>query len=211
MERTILRARRTHSESESSSEGSVRGEEGSLEDRRLSQEIFEERGWRIRNEGLPVRLFVDEFPEDDSLFEPRPHAEFVPETTGGYWHEPPPLLLRIRVKPLHGFVELRDRRRRHSEEAYHIPLCRTSEVHRFDLRDKSSGVRQARRIYERLRETYNGKLAVLRGWLHGIELRLSRGTTVENNRMGELLTDDPYIRMFRAAGSFHDQDLQLAL
>jgi hypothetical protein len=29
--------------------------------------------------------------------------------------------------------------------------------------------------------------------------------------MGELLTDDPYIRMFRAAGSFHDQDLQLAL
>jgi hypothetical protein len=154
---------------------------------------------------------VDEFPEDDSLFEPRPHAEFVPETTGGYWHEPPPLLLRIRVKPLHGFVELRDRRRRHSEEAYHIPLCRTSEVHRFDLRDKSSGVRQARRIYERLRETYNGKLAVLRGWLHGIELRLSRGTTVENNRMGELLTDDPYIRMFRAAGSFHDQDLQLAL
>jgi len=72
-------------------------------------------------------------------------------------------------------------------------------------------VRQARRIYERLRETYNGKLAVLRGWLHGIELRLSRGTTVENNRMGELLTDDPYIRMFRAAGSFHEQDLQLAL
>ena len=125
MERTILRARQTHSESESSSEGSVRGEQGSLEDRRLSQEAFEERGWRIRNEGLPVRLFVDKFPEDDSLFEPRPHAEFVPEAQGGYWHEPPPLLLRIRVKPLHGFVELRDRRRRHSEEAYHIPLCRT--------------------------------------------------------------------------------------
>ena len=208
MKRAILK----HSDpSESSSEGSVRGEEGSLEDRRLTQEVFEERGWRIRNEGLPVQLFVDEFPEDDALFEPRPHAEFVPEPQGGYWHEPPPLLLRIRVKPLQGFVKLRDRRRRHSEAAYHIPLCHTDEVHRFDLRDASLGVQQARRFYERLRERYDGKQAVLRGWLHGVEMRLSRGTTVEGNRMGELLTDDPYIRMFRAAGSFHEQDLQLAL
>ena len=207
MKRAILK----HSDpSESSSEGSVRGEEGSLEDRRLTQEVFEERGWRIRNEGLPVQLFVDEFPEDDALFEPRPHAEFVSEPQGGYWHEPPPLLLRIRVKPLQGFVKLRDRRRRHSEAAYHIPLCHTDEVHRFDLRDASLGV-QARRFYGRLRERYDGKQAVLRGWLHGVEMRLSRGTTVEGNRMGELLTDDPYIHMFRAAGSFHEQDLQLAL
>ena len=216
MEKAILgiRARRapeSKESTESSSEGSVRGEEGSLEDRRLSQEAFEERGWRIRREGLAVRLFVDDFPEDDALFEPRPHAEFVPEPQGGYWHESSPLLLRIRVKPLQGSTVLRDRRRRHSEEAFHIPLCYTDELHRFDLRDGLAGVRQAVGLYGRLRERYDGKRAVLRGWLHGTELRLSRHTTVEGNRLGELLTDDSDVRMFRAAGSFHRQDLQVAL
>ena len=197
--------------SESSSEGSVRGDEGSLEDRRLSQEALDERTRSMRERGLPVRLFMEELPEDDGLYESRVHAEFVEDPnhpSGGYWHEAPPALLMIKVKPLPGFTSLRDRRRRPSE-LYHIALCLTSELHRFDLRDGSAGVRVARGLYGGLRERYHGKRALLRGWMQGTTLTLSRGTSVEGGNRS--VVDDPDVRMFRAAGSYSDRDLQLAL
>ena len=197
----------------SSSEGSVRGEEGSLEDRRISQETLDERSHAIREQGLPVRLFLRELPEDESLYNHRKHAEFVEDPNhhdNGYWLEGEPELLWIELQPLSGFAKLRDRRRRHSE-AYIIPLCYTDELHRFDLRDASDGIRVAKGLYERLRDRYHGKRATLHGWVQGTTLTLSRRTAVEVNVRGEQLVDDVYVRMFRAAGSFHDRDLQLEL
>jgi len=156
-----------------------------------------------------------ELPEDVSLYNllynPRKHAEFVEDPNhhdGGYWLKLEPELLGIEFKPVPGFTKLHDRR--HSE-VYHLPLCFTDELHRFDLRDASEGIRVAKGLYERLRERYHGKRATLHGWLQGTTLTLSRRTDVEDNVRGEQLVDDVGVRMFRAAGSFHDRDLQVEL
>ena len=174
---------------------------------------MDERAQAIRERGLPVRLPLAELPEDVNLYNPRKHAEFVEDpnhSDGGYWLEAEPELLSIELKPLSGFMKLRDRRRRHSE-VYHLPLCYTDDLHRFDLRDASDGVRAATGVYERLRDRYHGKRATLHGWLQGTTLTLSRRTEVEDNVRGEQLVDDVGVRMFRAAGSFHDRNLQVEL
>ena len=197
----------------SSSEGSVRGDEDSLEDRRIGQDALDERAQTIREQGMPVRLFLRELPEDDSLYNPRKHAEFVEDHNhpdGGYWHEAPPVLLWIELKPLSGFRKLRERRRRHSDNPYHLPLCYADEMHRFDLSDWSAGMRLARRVYERLRAKYDGREVLLHGWMQGTTLTLSRRTTL-GNASGANLVDDTDLRMFRAAGSYQDRDLQIAL
>ena len=195
----------------SSSEGSVRGEEGSLEDRRINQETLDERAQAIRERGLPVRLFLRELPEDENLYEPRKHAEFVNDPhhpDGGYWHEAPSALLWIELKPLPGFTQLRERRRRHSEAPYHLPLCYTNELHRFDLRNWAAGIRVAKAFYARLREKYDGREAMLHGWVQGATLTLSRRTSVAGP--GSLVGDSD-LMMFRAAGSYQDRALQVEL
>ena len=200
--------------SPNSSEGSVRGEEGSLEDRGISHETLDERSQVIQEQGLPVVLLLRELPED--MGAGRKHSEFVEDPNhpdGGYWHSEPPELLRIELKPLEGFTKLHDRRHpsKHNLSGYHIPLCYSDELHRFNLRDAFEGVGVARGVYERIRARYHGRHALLHGWLQGATLTLSRRTDVEGNRRGEHIVDDLGVRMLRAAGSFHDLPLQVGL
>ena len=70
MEAAIRERRRAYDEgSDSSDDVSVRGDEGSLEDRRISQEEFDRRREIIETHGMLVRLIVNPLPEDSDLYE----------------------------------------------------------------------------------------------------------------------------------------------
>lgn len=201
----------TDSESEASEEAEVLGEEGSLTDRRLSQEEWEERVGRLHESGLPVRLFLDPPPDDESLFEPSVPPEWVSDghdERGGYWLTREPELLRIKTRPRRDFAHLRNRGRREGE-VYHIPLCFTNELHRFDLRDRSGGVRRGLAAYEELRQRYHGRTAVLRGRVAGTALEIGRRSEVVGS--GYNIQSDRDVWALHDAGSFHDRPLFLGL
>ncbi|OYV32736.1 MAG: hypothetical protein B7Z80_26025, partial [Rhodospirillales bacterium 20-64-7] len=164
-----IRARRAalapESDGSSSADVSVRGEEGSLEDRRMSQEEWDARSEELRERGLEVTLRFSDPPEEPEWYQPRLEAEWVSDEhheAGGYWHEREAPLLFVGLVPRKGAPRLSNRPRRRSE-LYAIPLCRTTELHRFDLRDPARGVRLGLEAYRRLRARYDGRAAVLRG------------------------------------------------
>lgn len=192
--------------SEASEEVEVLGEEGSLLDRRLSEEEWEERAGRLQ-EGLAVRLFVDPPPDDESLYEPSVPPEWVDDGSGGYWHAREPVLLMIKTRPRAGFVHLRNRGRREGE-LYHIPLCFSNELHRFDLRDRSNGVRLGLRAYEEVRRRYHGRTAVLRGRVAGTVLEIGR-SSVEGGMHN--IQSDREVWSLHDAGSLHDRPLAVSL
>jgi hypothetical protein len=209
--RRPLRDSEPDSASEASEEVEVLGEEGSLLDRRLSQEEWEERVGRLHERGLPVRLFLDPPPDDESLYEPSVPPEWVSEGRGegeGYWLTREPELLRIKTRPRRDFTHLRNRGRREGE-VYHIPLCFTNELHRFDLRDRSAGVRRGLAAYEELRRRYHGRTAVLRGRVAGTALEIGRRSEVEGS--GYNIQSDRDVWALHDAGSFHDRPLFLGL
>lgn len=211
-----IRARRgghqqSDSESEASEEAEVLGEEGSLADRRLSQEEWEERAGRLQELGLPVRLFLDPPPDDETLYEPSVAPEWVNDEHhegGGYWLTREPELLMIKTRPRSDFTHLRNRGRREGE-IYNIPLCYSNELHRFNLSDPASGVREGLRAYEELRRRYHGRTAVLRGRVAGTVLELGRRSTVEGSSSN--IHGDRYALSLHAAGSFHDRPLYVSL
>jgi hypothetical protein len=158
-----------------------------------------------------VRLFLDPAPEDPRLYEPSVEPEWVNDENherGGYWLELEAPLLMIKTRPRRGFTHLRNRPRRPGE-MYHVPLCFTNELHRFDLRDRGVGVRLGLAEYEKLRQRYHGRAAVLRGRAVRDTFELDRRSVVEGSTLN--IANDAAVRSLHDAGRFHDRPLHVSM
>jgi hypothetical protein len=177
----------------------------------MSQEEWDARSEELRERGLGVTLHFPDPPEEPEWYQPRLEAEWVNDEHhegGGYWYESEAPVLFVGLEPKRGVPRLSNRPRRHGE-VYRIPLCRTTELHRFDLRDAVRGVRLGLEAYRRLKVRYEGRAAVLRGRMEGGAFRLSRASEVEGTR-SNLISDEDF-RMLQSAGLEHDQEPHVSM
>jgi hypothetical protein len=191
-------------DSDSSTDVSVRGEAGSPEDRRIDWDEWERREERINREGLNVRLVLDPLPEDPDLYLPDTKYEWVNDVNhrdGGKWHQKPPVLLQIRTRLAQDAVRFSDRPRRHGETPYHISLCFTNELHRFNLFDESDGIIKGKAMYNRLRDRYNGQHVHLPGKMQGGAFELK----------GRGIANDVEVQAVHACGAYHDRSLHISM
>jgi hypothetical protein len=216
MEAAIRRRKRNEHGDSSSDDVSVRGEPGSLEDRRLTAEEWDRRVEIIEQHGLPVRLTLDPLPEDPEVYEPdaQEWVEDDHHETGGYYRDKK-VLLRIRLIPVHdlgkGFQKLADRPRRRGEDPYHIGLCFTNELHRFDVYDRRNGVRKGQAAYMALRAKYNDRLAILKGKMQRTTLVLNGRTHVHHHPANANIYRDADVRALHDCGEYHDRSLHASL
>jgi hypothetical protein len=215
MEAAIRRRRAYDEGSDSSDDVSVRGDEGSLEDRRISQEEFDRRREIIETHGMPVRLIVNPLPEDSDLYEANTQEWVDDENSerGGYYRDRAELLM-ISLVPVRnlgaGFQRLRERPRRRGQPDYHISLCFTNELHRFNLYDRHQGVQRGKAAYQTLRNRYNGRLAVLRGRVRRTSFELNGRTHVHQLTVNNIVRDDD-VWALHDCGSYHDRPLHVSL
>ena len=194
-----------------SDDASVRGDEGSLADRRMSEEEWDRGRGEIEERGLPVRLILDDPPEDPEAYDPD-HREWVEDDNhrdGGYFRNNRELL-RVRLRPLEGFAKMSNRKRRRGEPSYHVALCYTDELHRFDLYDRRHGVQLGLAAYKTLRARYQGRTAVLMGRVRGTSLELTGRTRAEGLERHNLVRDND-LRALRDCGTYAGQRLRVRL
>ena len=114
----------------------------------------------IEQTPLPVMLEIREAPpwsHDVDLYQPNmPYAGYGKEAI-----EPP---LIVHTVPLPGFIDLMGPNGKVPEGTvdYHISLCFTNELGRFDLFKWNDGVTKGREVYEEFRQKWNGKPALAR-------------------------------------------------
>jgi hypothetical protein len=192
-------------DSDRSTDVSVRGEKGSPEDRRIDIDEWWRRVAVFDREGINVTLVLDPLPEDPDLYLPTPVGWWVNDENhaeGGYWYEKSPVLLMIRTRFRRGALTFTDRRRRRDETPYHISLCFTNEIHRFNLFDQSDGIERGKAIYNRLRARYDGQRVHIPGKMHSGAFELK-------GRGG--LASDPELQAMHACGKYHDRSVHVSM
>ena len=159
-------------------------------------------------EGMPllVRLVVPEAPEwsyTRDLYQPR-----MPNDEHGDQLYPP--LLIVQIVPLPGFPDLMGPNGKIPEGTvdYHISLCFTNELGRFDLYNWNDGVRQGLAVHEGLRERWDGKEAVARVWIATGGAATVLSLTVEQE--GDMM-EDPVVMAMHNAGRFWDRPVHISL
>jgi len=191
-------------DSDSSTDVSVHGQAGSPEDRRLDIDEWWRRVELINRDGLNVTLVLDPLPEDPDLYLPATAYEWIDDVNHenrGYWRQKPPVLLQIRTRFPPGAVTLSDRPRRRGEAPYHISLCFTNELHRFNLFDESEGINRGKAMYNRIRERYDGHRVNLPGRMQGGMFELK----------GRDIANDAEVQAVHACGAYHDRSLHIRM
>ena len=201
----ILRHTETMADdSDNSTDVSIRGEQGSPEDRRIDIDEWWRRKWVFDREGINVTLVLDPLPEDPDLYLPTPVRSWVSDENheeGGYWHVKWPELLMIKTRFRRDALTFTDRRRRHGETPYHISLCFTNEIHRFNLFNQIEGIETGKAVYNRLRARYNGQRVHIPGTIEGGMFEIK----------GRGIANDPELQAMHACGKYHDRSVHVSM
>ena len=191
-------------DSDRSTDVSVRGERGSPEDRRIDIDEWWRRVAVFDRDGVDVTLALDPLPEDPDLYLPTPVRLWVNDENhmeGGYWHVKWPVLLMIRTRFRRGALTFTDRRRRRDVTPYHISLCFTNEIHRFNLFDQSDGIERGKAVYNRLRDRYDGQRVHIPGKMEGGMFEIK----------GRGIANDPELQAMHACGKYHDSSVHISM
>ena len=167
-----------------------------LHDRNLTNDDYKWLESNLNKHGLHVRLRLDPLPDNENAFTKDP--EYWDEQ--GEQHTAP--LLQIHIEKGSKFVELAGREFSKEEAPfdYHISLCFTNELHRFDLLHSDNGVKLGKEAYNRLRESYNGKEAILNGHVHNFNFDIEPGSVIQGN-LPDFYDNKDFI-MLHNAGSY---------
>ena len=151
-----------------------------------------------------------------------------PGTTWDPKHADNATFLQIRLEPDEEFFLPIGRTKNYRPDSgeYHISLCYTSDLHRFNLYDFTNGLAQGKAAYDRIRERYDGKVAHLRGTIRTGSLRIGNETRVvverrargkhekrydPVNNMRYHIYNDPDVLALLAAGQYIRDDLHMTL
>jgi hypothetical protein len=172
--------------------------------------------------GFVVRLSVDSI---DDIWEHGPHGNWNPRENAATF-------LQIRVEPVEEYFLPLARSGSYMPDSgeYHISLCYTSDLHRFNLYDFTDGLVKGKQAYDRVRQRYDGKLAHLRGKIRTGSVKLEEGTMVfstENrnnigrkirgkqqglyNPQGYHIYNDPDVKALISAGIYVRDDMHMTL
>ena len=126
------------------------------------------------------------------------------------WIEIDRPLLMIKTRPLQHFIHRIGRRVQQSDVDwdYHISLCFTNELHRFDLRNDDNGVRLGKATYNRLREQFNGKECILKGHQQKDMFVVDKITMLPNNV--DINMPEEAV-MLHNAGSYADREYHVSM
>jgi hypothetical protein len=176
------------------------------EERHLSKDEFDWIADNLHRHGLDVVIHVDPLPDKLELFD-KYDTHYDDE---GIEKKKP--LLQIRLTPGPLFIEIVGRlwtdEEKKEQVDYHLSLCFTSDLHRFNLLDSEDGVRKGKAAYEDLRK-YDGKAARLAGWVHNTNFDILKGMRVEGD-LPDMLESAPFI-MLHNAGIYAQRDHHISM
>ena len=160
----------------------------------------------LETHGLHVILEMDPLPTNDLFYQKKP--KYWDDTA---WEEKDVPLLQIHIRKGDQFVEYAGREfsREEAPFDYHISLCFTNELHRFDLLRSDNGVQLGKAAYNRLRDTYNGKHVMLKGHMQRTAFYIDPGSNIQGN-LPDFLADADFIRLHNA-GSYADRDHHISM
>jgi hypothetical protein len=155
----------------------------------------------LQTHGLHVVLEIDPLPTNESVYE-KPTKYW--EQEGDNWTEKDKPLLQIHIKKGSHFVEYSGREFSKEEAPfdYHISLCFTNELHRFDLYRSENGVELGKAAYTRLRDKYNGREIMLQGHMQKTAFYIDPDSAILNDR--DLI-------MLHNAGSYADRTHHISM
>ena len=123
--------------------------------------------------------------------------------------------LQIRCVPIaQYFLPLAKTAQYRPDSPYHISLCYTHDLHRFNLYDFMAGLTTGKTVYDRVRERYHGKIAHIRGEIRTGSVLVGRDTIViarNGRRANHNLFDDEDVLALLAAGQYIRDDLHMTL
>ena len=165
--------------------------------------------------GFLVKMRVDSI---DDIWNNGPGTNWDPK------HAKDATFLQIRLEPDEEFFLPLAKSRTYMPDTgkYHISLCYTSDLHRFNLYDFTDGLQKGKAAYDRVRERYDGKVAHLRGTIRTGSLKIGNNTRVlEKKRVrGKSekrynnyynIYDDPDVQALLSAGEYVRDDLHMTL
>ena len=125
------------------------------------------------------------------------------------------VFLQIRCVPIGThFLPLAKTAQYRPDNPYHISLCYTNELHRFNLYDFMRGLKKGKDVYEKVRDRYNGKIAHLRGKIRTGSVAIDANTVVfeENGKKTRLkLHADKDALALLAAGTYSRDVMHMTL
>ena len=168
------------------------------------KDLYEQRGVRPSDRrrlkfiyetyGIPVMLRVVDLPTDPAVY--------------GKRHDNPPLLqIHTDPHPNGNFFEMAFKEVV-GANPYHISLCFTSELHKFNLYNPTEGIRIGKEAYERLKRMCHGKEAFLRGSLSG-----NTAFNIHSIVLSDitLRIDEGDLYALHAAGTYHNRDIHISM
>jgi len=175
-------------------------------DRNMTAEEQEWLKGQLETHGLHVTFHIDPLPTDQNAY----------GKASKYWDEAEYAekdapLLQIRITKGSHFVEYSGREYSDDEITfdYHISLCFTNELHRFDLLDSNRGVELGKAAYNKLRETYNGKEVMLNGHIQKTAFYIDPGSKIQDS-LPDFITNADFI-MLHNAGAYADRPHHLSM
>ena len=131
-----------------------------------------------------------------------------------YKDDKPKPLLRIKLNPTMGTVELSNRVTKPSDVDYHISLAFTNEIYRFNVMDMQDGIEQGKRAYRELQRSLQNKPVLLLGKagqkfyydIHHAYILNNRGTDVI-----DILEVFPEIEGLHNCGRYHDRPIHISM
>jgi hypothetical protein len=160
----------------------------------------------LTEHGVHVTLRMEPLPESPFFYTKKP--EYWDRETGTKYEA---RLLQIHIEKGSKFVEFSGRQftREDAPFDYHISLCFTNELHRFDLLHSERGVELGQAAYNRLREKYDGKEVLLKGEIHNYAFNILPGSQIQGG-VEDFLIDDDFI-MLHNAGAYADRPHHLSM
>ena len=129
-----------------------------------------------------------------------------------------PTFLQIELEPIEEFfLPLARTGQYQPDSPYHISLCYTNDLHRFDLYNFENGVTRGKAAYDRLIERYDGQIAHLRGDMRTGSVLIGPRTVVYDPRHVEQfqqpyhLHDDPDAQALISAGKYVRDNMHMTL
>ena len=165
--------------------------------------------------GFVVRMKVDSI---DDIWNNGPGTKWDPK------HAKDATFLQIRLEPDNEFFLPLGITKDYMPDSgeYHISLCYTSDLHRFNLYDFMNGLVKGKEAYDRIRKRYDGKVAHLYGTIRTGSLKIGNGTIILKRKQitgksereyseGYNIYDDPDVLALLAAGQYIRDDLHMTL
>ena len=157
--------------------------------------------------GFKVRLDIEDL--DPTWNDARQAAAFDPT------YDDSKVFLKIRCVPIGThFLPLAKTGQYRPDSPYHISLCYTNDLHRFNLYDFMRGLRRGKDVCDRVRNRYNGKIAHLRGRIRTGSVAIEAQTVVyeEDGRRTRLrLHADKDVLALIAAGKYSRDVMHMTL